>query len=81
MMKKTYFQKFASDRFNFYDSNNYSSIKTSILSKSRTDREIQTIHKMSKIKINNSIIDTNESQEQSFIKYLNKSRLNKSLKK
>jgi hypothetical protein len=37
-MKKTYFQKFASDRFNFYDKNEYSSIRSSILSKSRTDR-------------------------------------------
>ena len=59
MMKKTYFQKFASDRFNFYDSNNYNSIKSSILSKSRTDREIKSIHKMSKIKVNCSTIDTN----------------------
>ena len=61
-MKKTYFQKFASDRFNFYDSNNYNSLKTSILSKSRTDRDIRSLNKMSKIKVNSSTIDTNESQ-------------------
>ena len=60
-MKKTYFQKFASDYFNFYDLNNYSSIKSSRLSKSRTDREMKSMHKLSKIKVNSSTIDTRES--------------------
>lgn len=58
-MKKTYFQRFASDRFNFYDSNNYNSIKGSILSKSRTDRDIKAINKISKVKVNSSTMDTN----------------------
>jgi len=40
-MKRTFFQKFIPDKFNFYTINDYGSIKGTILSHSKTDNEIK----------------------------------------
>lgn len=38
-MKKTFFQKMVIDKYHFYRENDYKSIRSSILSNSKTERE------------------------------------------
>ena len=56
-MKRTFFQKMAPDKFNFYTINDYNGIKTNILAQSKTDHDMKSQnHIISKIRHVNSTI-------------------------
>lgn len=74
-MKRTFFQKIVPDKFNFYTINDYNSIKSTILSHSKTDQEMKSeIQVMSKLRHASSTIETelrekvNASLDQSMLK-------------
>ncbi len=58
-MKRTFFQKIVPDKFNFYTINDYNSIKSSVLSHSKTDHEMRSeIQVLSKLRHASSTIET-----------------------
>jgi hypothetical protein len=58
-MKRTFFQKIVPDKFNFYTINDYNSIKSSVLSHSKTDQEVRSeIQVLSKLRHASSTIET-----------------------
>lgn len=78
-MKRTFFQKLVPDKVNFYTINDYNSIKSTILSHSKTDTEMKSQKFVSKLRhASSATIEAEMSNKDKSISNLERSMLKKS---